>query len=128
MAWYVVFRGRTSGVYRDWASCNDQVCGFRGCSFRSYPSEEQALAAYHSYFGKAGSTGSDAGWGHEAALGTQLLLAAAEADVQGHAALESLAGDADLQADPPVAAEPDMMVLLVLLIALLLALTAYFMN
>ena len=128
MAWYVVFRDRIPGVYRDWPSCNDQVCGFLGCSFRSYPSQEQALTAYLAYFGKADPTAPDASGFHGAALGTQVFPVAAETDVQGPATLEATAGEADVPAGPPAAAEQDMAIVLVLIFAMLLVITAYLMN
>ena len=50
MTWYVVFRGRQPGVYRDWQTCNQQVCGFSNCLFRGYQSREEAVADYISFF------------------------------------------------------------------------------
>lgn len=49
MAWYVVFRGRRPGVYRDWASCHDQATGFSNCAYKSYRSEDEAVNAYRAY-------------------------------------------------------------------------------
>lgn len=49
MTWYVVFSGRRPGVYRDWPTCHDQVAGFRNCSYKSYPSEDEAVNAYRAY-------------------------------------------------------------------------------
>ena len=63
MAWYVVFRGRNPGVYREWQDCNDQVCGFPNCSFRIYPSRDEAMAAYLAYFKKQESAGSGSHFG-----------------------------------------------------------------
>jgi len=56
MTWYVVFRGRKPGVYSDWQSCLDQVSGFSRCSYRSYPSKEEAVADYLAYFGYGDSS------------------------------------------------------------------------
>ncbi|KAK7260546.1 hypothetical protein RIF29_26688 [Crotalaria pallida] len=43
---YVVFRGRHPGVYYDWDSCNEQVHGFSGASFRSFSSGREAEIAW----------------------------------------------------------------------------------
>ncbi|MEN9217414.1 MAG: ribonuclease H family protein [Gloeomargarita sp. DG_2_bins_126] len=43
---YVVWRGRRPGVYRTWADCWEQVQGFSGARYKSYPdlaTAEQAL-------------------------------------------------------------------------------------
>ena len=53
---------------------------------------------------------------------------AAETDVQGPATLEATAGEADVPAGPPAAAEQDMAIVLVLIFAMLLVITAYLMN
>jgi len=50
MTWYVVFRGRKPGVYNNWQTCNQQVCGYNNCLFRGYGTEEEAVADYISYF------------------------------------------------------------------------------
>ncbi|GLB38702.1 hypothetical protein LshimejAT787_0505670 [Lyophyllum shimeji] len=44
---YIVFKGRTPGVYRTWDATNDQVSGFTNNSFRGYRTEEAANAAWH---------------------------------------------------------------------------------
>jgi ribonuclease HI len=51
MAWYMVFRGRKPGVYADWPTCNAQVSGFSGCNYQKYASEQEAIAAFNSFFG-----------------------------------------------------------------------------
>lgn len=43
---YVVWKGRTPGIYSDWNSCNAQVHGFPGPKFKSFPTREAAEAAY----------------------------------------------------------------------------------
>ena len=58
MTWYVVFRGQNPGVYSDWQTCLDQVSGFSRCSYRSYPSKEEAVADYLAYFGCGDSSSS----------------------------------------------------------------------
>ena len=56
MAWYVVFRGRKPGVYRDWHACNAQVSGFSNCSFLSYRSQDEALAPYYGFYAQEGTS------------------------------------------------------------------------
>jgi len=51
MKWYVVFHGRQPGVYNNWGTCSDQVIGFKRSSYKSFPTEEEAYAAYNAYFG-----------------------------------------------------------------------------
>ncbi|MGF1769523.1 ribonuclease H family protein [Enterovibrio makurazakiensis] len=50
--YYVVWKGRKSGIYTDWAQCKAQVDGFQGAKFKSFPSLAEAEAAFG---GKAGS-------------------------------------------------------------------------
>lgn len=49
MAWYVVFRGRKTGVFQTWPQCNAQVSGFSHCSFQSYGTKEQAEEAFEEF-------------------------------------------------------------------------------
>ncbi|KAL6870877.1 hypothetical protein ACP4OV_014725 [Aristida adscensionis] len=49
MTWYVFYRGRQPGVYNDWASCNNQVSGYRNCSFKSFRTPDVAFASYYAY-------------------------------------------------------------------------------
>lgn len=53
---YVVWKGRTPGVYGSWAECEAQVKGFSGAQFKGFPTQaaaEQAFAgAYQDYAGK----------------------------------------------------------------------------
>jgi ribonuclease HI len=43
---YVVWKGRTPGIYTDWNACNAQVHGFPGPKFKSFKTREEAEAAY----------------------------------------------------------------------------------
>jgi hypothetical protein len=42
---YVVFVGRTTGIFTDWLSCKRQVDGFPQAKFRGYVTEEEAIEA-----------------------------------------------------------------------------------
>lgn len=44
--WYVVWRGRTPGVFSDWDNCAAQVQGFAGAQYKSFTSQAEAEAAY----------------------------------------------------------------------------------
>ncbi|SDH42274.1 ribonuclease HI [Alteribacillus persepolensis] len=44
--YYVVWKGRKPGVYNSWAACEQQVKGYRGASFRSFPTKDEAEQAY----------------------------------------------------------------------------------
>lgn len=53
---YVVWNGRSIGVYHDWASCEEQVKGYPKATYKSFDSLEQAEEAffneYEDYIGK----------------------------------------------------------------------------
>ncbi len=44
--YYVVWNGRATGVYDTWEEARAQVEGFPGARYRSFPSQEEAVAAY----------------------------------------------------------------------------------
>ncbi|KSQ21631.1 hypothetical protein APB26_32115 [Pseudomonas aeruginosa] len=45
---YVVWRGRKTGIFTDWASCERQTKGFKGAKFKSFESLAEAEQAYNS--------------------------------------------------------------------------------
>ncbi|MGO1297038.1 MAG: ribonuclease H1 domain-containing protein [Vibrio sp.] len=51
--YYVVWTGRQSGIYTTWDQCKQQVDGFTGAKFKSFPSLAEAEAAFG---GKAATT------------------------------------------------------------------------
>ncbi len=44
--YYVVWKGKQPGVYGDWDSCRQQVEGFPGAKYKSFPNLPEAQAAY----------------------------------------------------------------------------------
>lgn len=48
MTWYVVHRGRQTGVFFSWEECHAQVNGFKGACYKGYKSRHEAVAAYNS--------------------------------------------------------------------------------
>lgn len=54
---YVVWKGRKSGIYTSWADCEAQVKGFEGAQYKAFDSREAAKAAfkgkYEDYKGKS---------------------------------------------------------------------------
>ncbi len=44
--YYVVWKGRNSGIYDSWEDCKIQIDGFEGALYKSYESLEQATIAY----------------------------------------------------------------------------------
>ena len=44
--YYVVWHGREPGIYTDWASCKKQVDKFAGARYKSFPTREEAEAAF----------------------------------------------------------------------------------
>ncbi len=45
---YVVWRGKTPGIYNTWADCQAQISGFEKALYKSFPSREEAEEAYNS--------------------------------------------------------------------------------
>ncbi|NLN95040.1 MAG: ribonuclease H [Bacteroidales bacterium] len=43
---YTVWIGRVPGVYQDWETCSEQVNGFKGAKYKSFPSLQEAEAAF----------------------------------------------------------------------------------
>jgi len=54
--YYVVWKGRKPGIYKDWATCKTMVDGFDGASFKSFPSLLEAENAYGSKPGSGSSS------------------------------------------------------------------------
>lgn len=52
--YYVVWKGRQPGIFTDWESCKKQVDKFAGARYKSFPTREEAEAAYGGY-GKTGA-------------------------------------------------------------------------
>ncbi len=44
--YYVVWRGRKTGIFNTWAECEQQTKGFQGASFKSFPSLAEAEKAF----------------------------------------------------------------------------------
>lgn len=51
--WYVVWKGKNPGIYSTWAECEKQVKGFKGAKFKSFPSYEEAEAAFNNSAAKS---------------------------------------------------------------------------
>jgi ribonuclease HI len=58
---YVVWKGRRTGVFTSWAQCEAQVKGFTGAEYKAFASREAAerafAAGYRAHVGKAASSG-----------------------------------------------------------------------
>ncbi len=59
--YYVVWKGRRTGIFTTWAECEKQVKGFVGAQFKAFESEAEAdaafLAKYEDYKGKPSTNG-----------------------------------------------------------------------
>jgi ribonuclease HI len=59
--YYVVWKGRKTGIFTSWAECEKQVKGFVGAQYKAFGSEAEAeaayLANYEDYKGKVSSSG-----------------------------------------------------------------------
>lgn len=47
--YYVVWEGRSPGVYEDWGDALEQVENFPGAKYKSFSSQEEAVAAFRRY-------------------------------------------------------------------------------
>ena len=58
---YVVWKGRKTGIYNSWEACAAQVNGFTGAQYKAFGSRAEAERAYqgnyHKYAGKPASSG-----------------------------------------------------------------------
>ncbi|GAB4568613.1 MAG: ribonuclease H family protein [Anaerolineales bacterium] len=59
--YYVVWKGRKTGIFTTWAECEKQVKGFIGAQFKAFESETEAdaayLARYEDYIGRVSTNG-----------------------------------------------------------------------
>lgn len=44
--YYVVWEGRDTGVFDSWEECHEQIDGFPGARYKSFPTQEAAIEAY----------------------------------------------------------------------------------
>lgn len=54
---YVVWKGRETGIFTDWATCKKQIERFSGARYKSFPSRSEAEAAFSGSAGGASSSG-----------------------------------------------------------------------
>lgn len=45
--YYTVWKGRQTGVFDNWEDCQKAVLGFPGAMYKSFPSQAEALKAFH---------------------------------------------------------------------------------
>jgi len=50
--YYVVWKGKEPGIYTNWNDCKQQVDGFTGAAYKSYPTMMEAELAYKDHFAK----------------------------------------------------------------------------
>jgi len=61
--YYVVWKGRSSGVFNSWDACSAQVSGYPGAQYKSFESLAAAEAAYRGSYGTfAGKPASAGQW------------------------------------------------------------------
>ncbi|XP_070031729.1 uncharacterized protein [Nicotiana tomentosiformis] len=46
---YVVFRGKSPGLYNSWCECPPMVIGVKGSIFKSYKSYDESIAAFNEF-------------------------------------------------------------------------------
>lgn len=62
---YVVWAGRETGIFTDWATCKQHIDGFTGARYKSFPTRAEAEAAF-------GNAKPSAGTGGRAATGAKI--------------------------------------------------------
>lgn len=45
---YVVWKGRNTGIYDNWEDCKNQVLGYEGAQYKSFQSRTEALSSFES--------------------------------------------------------------------------------
>ena len=65
LKYYVVWKGRKTGVFTTWQECSAQVTGFNGAEYKSFENREAAeiafKSAYEEYKGRTHTQPSHAG-------------------------------------------------------------------
>ena len=61
---YVVWQGRTPGIYSDWETCNKEIMGCKGAKYKGFPDRLSAETAF--------KQGPDAYWGKDVTPVTDL--------------------------------------------------------
>jgi ribonuclease HI len=57
---YVVWKGRKTGIFDSWAECREQIIGFEGAQYKGYPSLDEAKASHlKSYWEAVGAAKRD---------------------------------------------------------------------
>jgi ribonuclease HI len=60
---YVVWKGRKTGIYTSWEDCAAQVIGFMGAEYKAFASRAEAKRALQSHYGRyAGKPASSGQW------------------------------------------------------------------
>ena len=49
MTWYVVYKGRVTGVYEKWEDCQKQVNKFSGNCYKGYVTRQEAVAKWRNH-------------------------------------------------------------------------------
>ncbi len=45
--YYVVWQGHNPGIYDSWDACQEQIKGYPGAKYKSFPSKDDAFIAFH---------------------------------------------------------------------------------
>jgi len=87
---YVVWEGRTKGIFSSWEFCKKQIDGVEGAKYKGYPTEKEANQAFKNSYWQAVGKGS----------ATQTALSAGEKVLIGKPNLISIAVDAACSGNP----------------------------
>ena len=79
--YYVVWQGRETGIFNDWASCKKQIDHFPGARYKSFKTQQEAQAAFQGGASKT-SPARGAGTAFKKAPGVKTYSAAEIADIK----------------------------------------------
>jgi ribonuclease HI len=77
--YYVVWQGRETGIFNDWASCKKQIDHFPGARYKSFTTQQEAQAAFKAGVGKSTTTTKSVSNGFKKAPGIKTYT---EADIK----------------------------------------------
>lgn len=105
--YYVVWQGKTPGIYTDWDSCKQQVQGVQGAQYKSFDTMQEAEAAIRLPYSSVVTVAAQGGGGKSAGQGGALVvdengMTAIKPGTENPPVLDALAVDAACSGNPGV--------------------------
>ena len=95
--YYVVWRGRLTGIFESWEECKQQTDGFEGAQYKGYPTRELAEAAHKLNYWQAVKQGAE-----NKAQGVGNLILNTQSSTLNSIVVPSLSVDAACSGNPGV--------------------------